>query len=202
MRASCLLIIGLVFITAPAAVQGGKKPPAAIVVPDVAVTTCEEGWVDLAKSCTSDQASDVCVKIAPPIKLVSWVHMQYQCDFLGGFLPETTDDNRAQIILMLQSYNLLYGETLMYLGARDITHNKIWNWVKNAGEVKDTDTNTNWADDTLPVTSNNKDCLSLNSATTKWVNVDCEDDNIQTQVAYICMKKKVEQKVKGSSGRK
>ena len=128
--------------------------------------------------------------------------MQYQCDFLGGFLPETTDDNRAQIILMLQSYNLLYGETLMYLGARDITHNKIWNWVKNAGEVKDTDTNTNWADDTLPVTSNNKDCLSLNSATTKWVNVDCEDDNIQTQVAYICMKKKVEQKVKGLSGRK
>ena len=31
-----------------------------------------------------------------------------------------------------------------------------FSWVKNAGEVKDTDTNTNWADDTLPVTSNNK----------------------------------------------
>jgi len=143
---------------------------------------CAEGWTLLANTC-GDADSKVCVKFGHPLKFVSWSHMQYECDIAGGYLPEPTETTKAQLKLILESYHQLYGETLMYLGATDVTHENEWKWFKSKTDIGD----KNWGDD-KPSKADNKDCLAQSSGTGKWRNVDCEENSHEDRLAFVCMR--------------
>jgi len=100
------------------------------VDPDVTATQqgCGEGWVELASDCSDAKPEDkLCAKIGKPLQFVSWLHLQYVCDEAGGHLPEPTDGNNNLLTTLLTSYGQIFGtQTLMYLGATDVTHSNNW----------------------------------------------------------------------------
>jgi len=147
---------------------------------------CPAGWVELADTCSKD-GGDVCLKIGQPIKFVSWSHLMYECDAAGGYLPELTEANMGKLQLILKSYDQLFGETLMYLGATTVTRKNDWKWLGSKNAV----VGANWGEG-LPSKDNKRDCVAQSSRTTLWENIDCQDQNIQTQVAFVCMMGKKE----------
>jgi len=143
---------------------------------------CPEGWMSLVDTCGTDTEPTACVKLGPPLQFVSWFHLQYICDkYEGGYLPEPTDTNKKQFQLILESYKLLYGDTLMYLGATDVTHQNNWKWFNRNTDVDD----TKW---TLPAKNGNDDCMAQSTKTGALANVDCEDDSIDMKLANVCMR--------------
>jgi len=152
---------------------------------------CPQGWVELNSCDKTVKAEDnVCVKMGPPIKYISWFHMQYECDVHGGYLLEPTAANQDKVDLLLKSYNQLYGKTKLYLGATDITHENEWKWINSKKDLVDALKAESWENGNAPTKSDNKDCLTINSDSLKWENVDCENDTLEDQVANICMKNK------------
>jgi len=147
---------------------------------------CPAGWVELADTCSKD-GGDVCLKIGQPIKFVSWSHLMYDCVAAGGYLPELTEANMGKLQLILKSYDQLFGETLMYLGATTVTRKNDWKWLGSKNAV----VGANWGEG-LPSKDNKRDCVAQSSRTTLWENIDCQDQNIQTQVAFVCMMGKKE----------
>jgi len=151
---------------------------------------CPQGWVELSSCDKAAKADDnVCVKMGPPIKYISWFHMQYECDVHGGYLLEPTVANQDKVDLLLKSYDQLYGKTKIYLGATDVTHENEWKWMNSKKELIDASKDDSWVEK-APTKGDNKDCLTINSDSLKWENVDCENDTLEIQVANICMKKK------------
>jgi len=196
MRASILLIC-LASVCSGADTQGtgqnkavdaAKEPVEAAKETDRDIKTyevCPEGWVELTHCLNDDgQAETVCAKFGPPLKYVSWLHLQYECDAIGGYLPELTSTTTGPFNWILNSYNQLYGKTLMYLGAHDITHNNEWKWFNDKNPVNP----ANWGTD-LPDTTENKGCVAEESGTGTWTNIDCEDDTMEIEVAFVCMQK-------------
>jgi len=160
---------------------------AAVATPeDRAVGDCPDGFIPLAECGVTPTAT--CVRVGSPLKYVSWLHLQYQCDSVSGYLPEITATTEAPLALLLQSYEQLYGPTTLYLGATDITDDESWKWLSSGTDlVDDADkwTMVPIADDA----ANNKDCLSQFSTDLLWSNVNCEADSAETQIANICFAK-------------
>jgi len=148
--------------------------------------SCKNGWIELTDSDGSEDA--VCVKMERPIKFISWFHMQYSCDALGGFLPEpSTTCLSKQFDLLLKGYEQLYGETMFYLGASDLSHTGTWKWSNNKEEV--TTAADGWV--TEPAVAENLDCMAkISTSSGKYMKVNCENDSMRTQVAFICMANK------------
>jgi len=145
---------------------------------------CAEGWMALVDTCGGDPEPTACVKLGPPLQFVSWFHMQYVCDkFEGGYLPEPTKANNEQFKIILASYEMLYGKTLMYLGATDVTHENDWRWFNRKSAVD----KANWGG-ALPAKSNNDDCMAQSTETGTLSNVNCEDDSIDKKLANVCMR--------------
>jgi len=175
MKITSLILLSFVFFQTTGATDDDSE--------SAVEAECAEGWTLLADTC-GDTESKVCVKIGHPLKFVSWSHMQYVCDMAGGYLPEPTNTTKAQLKLILESYHQLYGETLMYLGATDVTHQNEWKWFKSKADIGDGD--TNWGND-KPSKTDNKDCLAQSSGTGKWRKVDCEENSHEDRVAFLCM---------------
>jgi len=149
---------------------------------------CGEGWVEMVNSCPGQKKEDIlCAKIGKPLQYVSWLHFQYVCDDIGGRLPEPTDANMGLFDLLLKSYNEMYGKTVMFLGATDVTHTNNWQWMSSQTPLVGAKDKTKWAG-ALPSVKDNKDCLAQDSTTGKWINVDCEDDNLEALIANLCVK--------------
>jgi len=149
---------------------------------------CPAGWIPLNNTCGATD-NLLCVTVGAPLKYVSWLHLQYQCDAIGGYLPEPTADNKVNLELILSSIDALYAKgtpILMYLGATDVTHTNEWKWLKSSTDLADKDVTTNWTNDTPPVAGDNKDCLAQQSSDKLWTNVDCENDSMPNQIANIC----------------
>jgi len=151
---------------------------------------CGDGWVELASDCSDAKPEDkLCAKIGKPLQFVSWLHLQYVCDEAGGHLPEPTDGNNNLITTLLTSYGQIFGtQTLMYLGATDVTHSNNWKWSSSKKDLKGALEPAKWSDNNVPSTKANKDCLALDSETSKWMAVDCENDNLKTLIANLCVK--------------
>jgi len=185
----CQLLLLLALAINPSRVLGAVEPSSD--ENNTGPKACPQGWVELS-SCSKDVKADdyVCVKMGPPIKYISWFHMQYECDVHGGYLLEPTVANQDKVDLLLKSYDQLYGKTKIYLGATDVTHENEWKWMNSKKELTDASKAESWENGKAPTKSDNKDCLTINSDTLKWENVDCENDTLEIQVANICMKKK------------
>ena len=153
---------------------------------------CPAGWIPLANTCPKegDDQDVLCVTIGAPLKYVSWFHLQYECDAIGGHLPEPTADNKVNLELVLSSIHSLYAKTktpiLMYLGATDVTHENEWKWLKTAGDLTDAAEDAKWKDNAAPTKGDTKDCLAQQSSDKLWTNVDCEDDTLPNQIANVC----------------
>jgi len=143
---------------------------------------CSEGWIEL-EGCSGGEV--ICIKMERPIKFISWTHMMYECDSIGGFLPEPSTTNTIQFNLLVKSYEQLYGETMVYLGATDVTHSGSWKWL-NGGTEAVAVNDAKWTK--APVPAENKGCMAqVSTADGKYVDVDCEEDSSDTQVAFMCM---------------
>merc|ERR1712179_642865 len=81
----------------------------------------------------------------------------------------------------------MYGKTVMFLGATDVTHTNNWQWMSSQTPLVGAKDKTKWAG-ALPSVKDNKDCLAQDSTTGKWINVDCEDDNLEALIANLCVK--------------
>jgi len=92
----------------------------------------------------------------------------------------------------LPSYEQLYGQTTLYLGATDITDDESWKWLSSGKALDDGKDGIKWtggAKPTADVAGNNKDCLAQDSGDLLWVNVNCEANSAETQIANICFAK-------------
>jgi len=153
-------------------------------VPALALASgCEEGWIEVEGGCDGSDA--VCIKMERPIKFISWIHMQYECDAIGGFLPEPfTAGLSKQFELLLKGYEQLYGETMFYLGASDLTHTGTWKWSNQKGEVSLAA--DDWITESEP--AENSDCMAkISTPSEKYKQINCEDNSRETQVAFMCM---------------
>jgi len=147
------------------------------------VRVCSEGWTEL-KGC--NEAEGVCVRFQRPVKFVSWITMQYQCDKQGGYLPEPSPANSDMFNLVLANYEQMYeGKVVAFLGGRANIGTNTWSWVNRKTAVEN-----KWK--TQPKESENKDCLAQSGG--EWINVGCEDNNMEFNIADVCMKKKEEEK--------
>jgi len=144
--------------------------------------TCEEGWIRVS-SCDDTEA--VCVQMQRPIKFISWFHMAYECDVIGGFLPEpSTTGLNQQFNLLLKGYEQLYGKTMLFLGASDLSHTGEWKWQNGKNAISELD----W--DKESTSAENLDCMAKVSTTSeKYTAINCEADSMETQVAFMCMRK-------------
>jgi len=144
--------------------------------------TCPEGWIRVS-SCDDTEA--VCVQMQRPIKFISWFHMAYECDVIGGFLPEpSTTDLNQQFNLLLKGYEQLYGKTMLFLGASDLSHTGEWKWQNGKNAISELD----W--DKESTSAENLDCMAKVSTTSeKYTAINCEADSMETQVAFMCMRK-------------
>jgi len=144
--------------------------------------TCPEGWIRVS-SCDDTEA--VCVQMQRPIKFISWFHMAYECDVIGGFLPEpSTTGLNQQFNLLLKGYEQLYGKTMLFLGASDLSHTGEWKWQNGKNAISELD----W--DKESTSAENLDCMAKVSTTSeKYTAINCEADSMETQVAFMCMRK-------------
>jgi len=145
--------------------------------------TCEKGWIRVS-SCSDDKDA-VCVQMQRPIKFISWFHMAYECDAIGGFLPEpSTTGLNQQFNLLLKGYEQLYGETMLFLGASDLTHKGEWKWQNGKSTISE----PVW--DKEPTSDENLDCMAkVSTSSEKYTAINCEADSMETQVAFMCMRK-------------
>jgi len=140
---------------------------------------CPKGWVELDHCEGSDT---ICAKVGHPLKYVSWFSLQYHCDVMGGYLPEPTGSSDAQFRMIQKYFDQLYGETLMYLGATDVSDNNNWKWLNSKKDL----VGNKWD----ATKTEKKNCLAASSGTGLWQTIDCEDDEHESQIAFVCMRKK------------
>jgi len=85
-------------------------------------------------------------------------------------------------MILLGSYQVIYGEVLVYLGGTDLTSESNWRWMNHQRAI-DID---NWAEGYPDTTQhNNNDCLATFPDDGLWEDVSCEETY---KVAVICMK--------------
>jgi len=186
-----LLALAAIANAATVAQTDAEEPVAEEVAAEVAEAEdrtpgdCPEGFIALPECDVATTAT--CVRVAPPIKYVSWLHLQYMCDSVGGYLPEITEKNEAPLKLLLQSYEQLYGASTLYLGGTDITADGTWKWLSSGTELANTE---KWATGVTAGDDDgvNKDCLAQSSTDLLWNKVNCEaDSDNDIQIANICL---------------
>jgi len=159
----------------------------AVVDPAPKAGDCPDGFMPLPECGVT--TTKTCVKVGSPLKYVSWLHMQYQCDVAGGYLPEPTTTRQAPLELILKSYEQLFGPTTLYVGATDITTDGTWKWLSGGtaidSDITDSLQSLEGLKDSVSA-DGNKDCLTQDSESLMWKNVNCEENSAEIQIANIC----------------